>query len=300
MREDTDVSVIICTRNRSSSLRQTLSALSAASVPTSCRYEVIVIDNASSDDTRAVIEAAAATMPVKYAHESRPGAGQARNTGLAQATGRLIFVIDDDCIVRPDWLDIGYRLLNQNPRQVIGGRIDLHDARDLPLTIKTDTDPASLTSVGSLLGFLHGCNMIFGRVVLDEIGVFDPLLGPGTRCRAADDTDLIYRAFKAGVPVHYRPELRIAHNHGRRDVADGERLEHAYTVSIGAMALKHLLRGRLDVVRAAYWRYRSTALQKHQNEAAVYASGALAYLTSTVQATLRQPAPLQKTCQPFR
>lgn len=275
-----DASIIICTRNRADALRQTLAALGAMRVPDAVRYEVVVIDNGSSDGTRAAVEAAAATLPVRYCHESRPGAGRARNAGLAEAAGRLIFVTDDDCIVSPDWLETGVRLLADDPRQVIGGRIDLHDPRDLPITIKTDTEPARLTSVTSLIGFLHGCNMILGRCVLDEIGLFDPALGPGTRCRAADETDLVYRAFRAGIPVRYEPQLRVAHNHGRRDPADGDRLMHDYMVALGAMACKHLLRGRPDLLKPMYWILRANVRNRERSALPGYVAGAWAYLRS--------------------
>lgn len=280
MREHTDVSIIICTRNRSTALRRTLLALAAMNVPPMVSHEVIVVDNASSDETKAVIQAAGATLPVRYLHEGRPGLGRARNAGLAQAAGRLIFMTDDDCVVQPDWLEAGLRLIAENPRQVIGGRVDLHDTRDLPITIKTEGAAASLDSIGPLFGFLHGCNMIFGRLVVDAIGPFDPLLGAGTKCRGAEDTDFVYRALKAGVAVRYCPDLRIAHDHGRRDPADGQRLEQGYRVSIGALTLKHLLRGRLDLAKLLYWRMRSAYRQGYRVGALDYAAGALAYLRS--------------------
>ena len=280
MRDDIDVSIVICTRNRSTALHRTLLALAAMTVPATVRHEVIVVDNASSDDTKAVIDAAGIMLPVRYLHESRPGLGRARNVGLAQATGQLIFMTDDDCIVDPDWLETGLRLIAGNPRQIIGGRVGLHDPRDLPITIKTEDTAVSLISVGPLFGFLHGCNMIFGRSVADVIGPFDPLLGAGTRCRGAEDTDFVYRAFKAGVAVRYCPNLRIAHDHGRRDPADGQRLEQGYRISMGALTLKHLLRGRLDLVKLLYWRMRSAYRRGDRVRASDYAAGALAYLRS--------------------
>ena len=275
-----DASIIICTRNRAAALRQTLAALSAMCVPKTRRHEVIVIDNASSDDTRSVVEAATVAMPVRYCYEGQPGAAYARNTGLAQAMGRLIFVTDDDCVVSPDWLETGVRLLTDNPRQVIGGRVELHDPRDLPITIRTETEPMQLASITSVVGFIHGCNMTFGRCVLDEIGLFDPLLGPGTRCRAAEDTDLVYRAFQAGIPVRYDPDLRVAHDHGRRNKTDEESLMRGYMVGRGAMACKHLLGGHPELLRSLYWDLRSNLRDRTPSILPDYLVGVLAYLRS--------------------
>ena len=275
-----DVSLIICTRNRSAILRQTLDAVATMHVPDVVRYEVIVVDNASTDGTKAIVEAAVMRLPVRYLRESRPGLGRARNTGLSNALGRLIFITDDDCIVSPNWLETGFRLLANNPRQLIGGRVNLHDLRDLAITIKTDAEPAGLASVSELLGFVHGCNMIMGSCVLDEIGLFDPMLGAGTRCLGAEDADLVYRAFRAGIPVQYSPELSVAHNHGRRNRAEGDRLLHGYLLSFGSLTFKHLLHRRLDLLKAMYWSIRSDARQGRPNPLPYYLRGALAYLHS--------------------
>ena len=244
------------------------------------RYEVIVVDNASTDDTKAVVEAAATRLPLRYVYEDRPGSGRARNMGLRYAVGRLIFITDDDCIVGPNWLETGVCLLSGNPQQLIGGRVTLHDPRDLPLTIKTDAEPTSLTSVSELFGFVLGCNMIFGRCVLDDIGLFDPRLGPGTRCKAAEDTDLVYRAYRAGIPVRYCPELCVAHNHGRRSQAVGDRLVRGYALANGSMTFKHLLHGRWDLLKATYWAVRSDARKGRPSRLPYYLHGALAYFHS--------------------
>ncbi|WP_428493052.1 glycosyltransferase family 2 protein [Rhodopila sp.] len=275
-----DASVIICTRDRSAVLRQTLDAVAAMRVSEAVRYEVLVVDNASTDGTKAVVEAAMTRLPIRYLHESRLGLGRARNLGVSNALGRLIFITDDDCIVSPNWLETGLRLLANDPRQLIGGRVTLHDPRDLPLTIKTDAEPARLTSVSELFGFINGCNMIFGRCVFDDIGLFDPMLGAGTRCKGAEDTDLVYRAFRAGIPVRYCPELDVAHNHGRRSQAVGDHLVRGYAFSNGSMTFKHMLHPRLDLIRAIYWSLRSDARDGRPNRLPCYLHGAIAYLHS--------------------
>ena len=279
----TDASIIICTRNRAEALRRTLDTLHRMHVPAGVRHEVIVADNASSDDTARVVEAASAHMPVRCVREDRPGAGRARNAALAEARGAMVFITDDDCHVGADWLAVGMAILAAEPRQLVGGRIDLHDPRDLPLTIKTETEPAQLSSVGRLFGFIHGCNMICGRCVLDEIGLFDPRLGAGTRCKAAEDTDLVYRALRAGIPVRYRPELRLSHDHGRRDPEVGERLTEGYFAGFGSMALKHLLKGRPELLKAAYWQMWSEARRGRPIRLRSYLLGALRYARSALE-----------------
>lgn len=273
-----DASIIICTHNRSAALQQTLEALTKLVIPPDLSYEVLIIDNASTDDTKVVIECAASKLPIQYLFEKQSGAGRARNKGFLQAKGRVIFITDDDCIPEPDWLETGVGLLASSQRQLIGGRVDLHDPADLPITIKTETDPQELTSIANIFGFLHSCNMILGHCVLDEIGLFDPLLGPGTPCCAADDTDLIYRAFRAGIPIRYRPELRIAHAHGRKSAVDGERLRRNYAIANGAITLKHLIHGRLDLLRIVYWEFHGNRGVRPRSFLRNHVKGALAYL----------------------
>jgi glycosyltransferase involved in cell wall biosynthesis len=272
-----NISVIICTRNRAKSLSATLAAFEHMQQPSA--YEVLVIDNASTDTTRSVVEDAAHRVPVRYLYEARRGASAARNTGFVQAQGQLIFILDDDCIAAPDWLYEGTRLLKDKPLQLIGGWVGLHDPRDLPLTIRLGEKQEQLTKVADLFGFIHGCNLIFGRAVLDKIGDFDTLLGPGTSTCAGDDTDFIYRGFKAGIPVHFAPTLRVAHAHGRRLPADEASLMRGYVTANGALAFKHLLRGQTDLARVLYWsmlpgRGHSWARKRY------LAHGALAYLSA--------------------
>src|ERR1700691_4968336 len=98
------ISVIICTRNHALSLKQTLAELAAVQVPDGLKVELIVVDNGSVDDPRAVACAPRQTWPAKYIFEPVAGQTAARNTGIAAASGDVIVFTDDD--VRPDavWL----------------------------------------------------------------------------------------------------------------------------------------------------------------------------------------------------
>ena len=272
-----DASIIICTHNRAARLNETLSSLASMSIDADCSFEVIIVDNRSEDYTSQIVTNWADRLPIVYIYELRLGLSHARNRGVAASRGRFILFTDDDCIVDFDWLGTGMRLLSGAPLQIIGGRVELFNTADRPLTIKVETVPASLASVGDLLGFLHGCNMIFGRPVMDAVGLFDPKLGAGTLCKAAEDADFVYRALKLGIPVHYRPELCLAHNHGRKRMADEEKLNDGYIQSLGALALKYLFRGDTSLLRLAYWGLRSEAQQKRNTRILSYIKGSMGY-----------------------
>ena len=122
-------SVVIATYNRAADLRQTLASL--AGLRPDGPWEVIVVDNNSPDDTRAVVEQAAATFPVelRYLFEREQGRSPALNTGIRAARGDIIATTDDDVRVPADWLNraaeglraVGLRL-RRRPRAADLGR----------------------------------------------------------------------------------------------------------------------------------------------------------------------------------
>ncbi len=101
------VSILICTYNRASFLKQTLAALADLRAPRDCEVELLVVDNNSTDATREVIAEAAARSPmlIRGLFESRQGKSFALNTGLAQANGEIIALTDDDVLPDPAWLE---------------------------------------------------------------------------------------------------------------------------------------------------------------------------------------------------
>lgn len=95
------VGVIIPTRNRAELLHNSLEALARqARAPD----EVIVVDNGSTDNTKQVVEQYSGRLPIRYFYEPIPGAGQARNLGIRNATSDVLAFTDDDCVPDKDWL----------------------------------------------------------------------------------------------------------------------------------------------------------------------------------------------------
>lgn len=98
------VSIAICTWNRSRLLRQTLQQLKQLNIPADVTWEIVVVDNGSSDDTRAIIESFQGQLPVQYVFVPQPGHARSRNAAIANVTGELILWTDNDVIVEPNWL----------------------------------------------------------------------------------------------------------------------------------------------------------------------------------------------------
>ncbi len=118
---DLSISVIIITRNRSESLQDTLTSLTRQ---TRQPDEVVVVDNASEDNTRETIMSFKDKLNIQYVHESKRGIPYARNAGIRCASGDIISSIDDDCIADEDWLKNIERPFIKDPNiGIVGGEV---------------------------------------------------------------------------------------------------------------------------------------------------------------------------------
>ena len=98
------ISIAICTWNRSRLLRQTLGSLLAMEIPTDVDWEIVLVDNRSTDDTVNVIEAFQDELPIQYVFEEKQGHSVSRNTAIQKATGDYILWTDNDVKVSENWL----------------------------------------------------------------------------------------------------------------------------------------------------------------------------------------------------
>lgn len=253
------LSVIVCTRNRAHAIIPCLDSIARSlSRARPIEAEIVVVDS-SEDATREIVRAWAAgcDFPLNLVVESRKGLCNARNSGIHAARGALLIWTDDDCQLDESYVTNALRYDTQDPEPVLrGGRIELGDATDLPITIKTDTTPRRW-NIGmrsarreALYFCLYGANMMMRRSLLEIVGPFDPRLG--------DDTDLIYRCYVAGITIEYAPDLVVFHHHGRKTSAEGFRLLRHYEMHQGALYAKFLLRDP-DLCRPWVWDLRNAA-----------------------------------------
>ncbi len=111
-----DVTIAICTFNRSDLLRQTLARMvEAMAIPAGLRWHVLVIDNNSTDQTAAVVEEFRAKLPISRTFESQPGLSRARNRALAECDADFIVFTDDDVLVDERWLTAFVEATRQFP-----------------------------------------------------------------------------------------------------------------------------------------------------------------------------------------
>ncbi len=257
-----EISVLICTRNRASSLPATLASIEeAAKAATWPAIEVVVVDNGSRDTTPDVLRAwkDRSPLPIVLVQEARPGLSRARNAAVSASSGRILVFTDDDCVLGAGYFRELLAYTAQDTGPVIrGGRVELGDPADLPLTIKLKAQPESYVDSMHPGSFILGCNMTMTRNVVDRVGAFDELFGAGARFRAAEETDFLYRAHLLGIPIRYVPDLTVRHFHGRRQIADIKALNDGYAVGGGALYAKHTFTGG-RLLKHLYWDMRKAA-----------------------------------------
>jgi glycosyltransferase involved in cell wall biosynthesis len=249
------ISVLICTRNRAKPLDETLRHFFMQRFADGYAYEVVVVDNDSTDETGRVVAGYAAEHQgiVRYCREMRRGQCYARNTAIAAARGEIIVFTDDDVLVDRHWLNEIHREFTDDPAlSLLGGRVLLaHDGLQ-KVSLQT-SDQRQMFIYPNPGSFPMGANMAFRREIFDRIGMFDVRLGPGRFFPGADDADIFYRALKAGYRVLYAPNVLVYHNHDRVEVEQACRLEYGYGKGCSAYLLKHAMRGDPYAMKMVYW-----------------------------------------------
>lgn len=260
--------VIVATHNRSENLGELLKGLLRCQSPESLDWFVWIIDNNSTDSTREVARQFCELHPqhFHYVFEKTQGKTCALNRGILESSSEIVVFTDDDCIPDLRWLENIAREFSSRPELgILGGRIELFDSRDKPVTIRTWQDRRGLTAPAAVFHFVAGCNMAIRRNILNAVGEFDSRLGPGSRSDAAEDVDLIYRALRLGTQIEYVPEVLVYHNHGRRTDSEIQSLKRKYLRGRGAFYAKHILKGDAKVLKLAYWEFRSLGLSFFKN-----------------------------------
>jgi glycosyltransferase involved in cell wall biosynthesis len=221
-----DVTVLICTFNRAVRLSETLDTLAEADISSGLRWEVIVVDNNSTDRTRAIVESRAASYPapLRYLFEPRQGKSNALNTGIAASRARVIAFTDDDVRLPPGWLEAAARpLFEREDIDYTGGPVR---------PIWEAPKPGWLDEDGNLGGTIAvknhgpepfvfeeqrktplGVNMAVKRSLVDRIGGFRPDLGRrGRSLLGQEQAEFFCRARAAGARGLYVPEMTLEHH----------------------------------------------------------------------------------------
>jgi glycosyltransferase involved in cell wall biosynthesis len=220
-----DISVVVCTYNRAEMLRDTLASLAAQETEGRFRYEVLVVDNASTDHTPQVLEAAAGNGTwLRHVREPRQGQVHARNRGIIEARGDWIANFDDDQIADPRWLLELLSLAQRRNVRSVGGAVRLK----LPEGCDRMLSSVCRRVLGESVGWADeqpytrkegpgSGNQMLHRSVFAQIGPYDDAYS-----RRGEDTDLYRRIRAAGIESWYTPRAIAWH------VTPPSRLEEKY------------------------------------------------------------------------
>lgn len=211
------ISVVVCTYNSAGLLAGALQTLCEQLIAPN-EYEILVADNNSSDNTRAVAEAFSGRCPnIRYCFEPQQGLSHARNRGWRMAAGEYVAYVDDDCRIPKQWLSVAKELIEQVSPGVFGGPYFAFYNTPKPRWFKETYgthDQGSEARVLNEREFLDGGNIFFRRRLLETLGGFDPSFGmSGHKIAYGEETTLL-RQIRATMPeqlVYYDPKLYVYH-----------------------------------------------------------------------------------------
>ncbi|MEN9674374.1 MAG: hypothetical protein RIS76_270 [Verrucomicrobiota bacterium] len=197
------VSVVVASYNGASTLRTCLASLEHLNYPD---YEVILVDDGSTDTTPEIV---GAFPSVRYfRHASNEGLGVARNTGIAAATGEIVAFTDSDCRADEDWLHYLIGDLLNSRFAGIGGHNFLppDDASTAACVMVSPGGPAHVMLTDRIAEHIPGCNMAFYKWALESIGGFDPIYR-----KAGDDVDICWRLQQRNYRIGFSPAGFVWH-----------------------------------------------------------------------------------------
>jgi len=221
-----DISVVVCTRNRAGPLRTLLGSFKDLTPPESSSWELLIVDNGSTDDTPQVVADFEHELPIRYTREDKAGLANARNHGVAAARGRFICWTDDDVEIDRDWLAAYARAFVAHPEaSVFGGRIypkllpptppwfarllHLWPISDIVAARDFGDKPVALDFDSNLVPW--GANYAVRRQ--DQLDhPYDPNLGVSPlHRRSGEETQAMFQIMSAGATGWWVPDSKVFH-----------------------------------------------------------------------------------------
>ena len=216
------ISAVVCTHNRADYLNKAIPSLLRQQMSWD-RYEIIIVDNASTDLTKQVVTKFSQAAHLRYIYEPRLGLSFARNTAWQNARGKFVAYLDDDAIAYPDWLDKTIEAFETMPHSgCVGGKIEPLWEATRPNWLSNElvaglaivdwsNTPHYLQDLNT--EWLVGANLAFPVEVLKKIGGFvEGLDRTGNNLLSSGDTFIEKQIAQAGYGCLYYPAMRVQHH----------------------------------------------------------------------------------------
>ena len=213
------VTVAIPTYNRADFLRQTLAGIVAQQFPRE-HFEILVIDNNSTDHTAAVVAEFASAHPApRYLCEEKQGLDYGRNRAIAEARGEIIVFGDDDILMKPDWLaQMTVPLIADAPTRkigAVGGEVIPVCPDGLPEWVREWHAPLAFRADLGPISAKHspmGANLAFPKWIFEQLGPFHTALDRAAgNYFSGGDSEMIRRVRAAGLAVWFAPAAAVQH-----------------------------------------------------------------------------------------
>lgn len=302
------ISAIICTHNRDQYLGAAIDSLLIQDFEA---FEVIVVDNASSDRTCKVVEARLRDPRLRYIYEPSIGLSIARNTGAKIANGEILAYLDDDAVASPQWLKVLYTAYCQNDKLAIaGGKVTLLWSKGITAPVWLSEGLAGnlgAYDLGEAIVYVdrpgltpRGLNYSIRKTFLNQIGGFDPNLGRvGKNLLSNEELHTTNLALRCGWQVAYLPTACVAHHvapervNRRWFLSRGwwQGISECYREQIaGEAGIGQFRRGGERLMRGVYKSCKFAADPAQCFENVVYSYGQVGYLIKALQGFLSSKA----------
>jgi glycosyltransferase involved in cell wall biosynthesis len=298
---DTLISAIICTHNRDNYLGAAIDSLLSQDFADS--FEVVVVDNGSTDNTRSVVEERLGHPKLKYIWEPKLGLSIARNTGANESCGEILAYLDDDAVASQTWLQVLYDAFKNNTQLgIAGGKVTLiwPEGIEPPNWLTPGlSSNLGLYDLGENTVYIEqpgltprGLNYAIRRCFLEEIGGFDPNLGRvGKNLLSNEELQMTELALSKGWQVAYLPKALVAHNVAPERLKRSWFLNRGWWQGIsecyreqlaGRTGIGQLFRGSERFLRGLHKSLQHFSDPAERFDKLVYAYGQIGYLNAVI------------------
>jgi glycosyltransferase involved in cell wall biosynthesis len=228
------ISVVVCTHNRAGILERMMTSFYAQEGLDRVAYELIIVDNRSTDNTVDVVEKFTGRRGLEYVYEAKQGHTFARNRGIKEARGDIVAFLDDDVLLDPGWLEAMEAAFDETTADIVGGKAYLIFESPAPPWLGPEFRKAlSEVDLGEKRKDagdgqrLYGLNIAFRKKRLEAQGGFDESLGRrGEQVQGGDEQELVSRIVRDGGTCLYEPKALVGH------LITAERMRWAYFVRL--------------------------------------------------------------------